>query len=436
VVVSVSLLKKTPTMPDPPAISELNALAGRLDQQQLWWASGYLAGLAAAAGPAAAGAGEAAAAGAPEAPAQPTWTVFYATETGNCRSIAADLVAQARQAGADAKAVDLADFRPALLKKERRALFVVATHGLGDAPDGTEAFFEFLLADRAPRLAELEYAVLALGDSSYEDFCATGRELDDRLEALGARRLAPRVECDVDFEATSAAWQSGMLERMREQVPPPAAAPAGSATATPQLVPLPAGAPAATAPTDYSRRQPFQAPVLANQVITGHGSSKQVHHVALSLEGSGLSYKPGDSLGVWPTNPPALVAQFLALGQLDPAAEVLLDGERMTLHEALSHRLELTLLGRGMVEDYARQHGLSELLALLTDANRAPLNAWLAQRQVIDVLREHPVEWQPQRLVDALRRVSPRLYSIASGAGRQPGRGARHRGGGALRSVR
>jgi sulfite reductase (NADPH) flavoprotein alpha-component len=399
--VSVSILKKSPPAPDERLLGELNGLAGRLDQQQLWWASGYLAGLAAgASGPAASlqpQAHEAA-----EAAPLPPWTVCYATETGNSRSIADELASAIRALGFESKAVNLAEFRPAQLKKERRVLFVVATHGLGEPPDGTEPFFEFLLGDRAPRLNELEYAVLALGDSSYEDFCETGRQLDARLEALGARRIQDRVECDVDFESASATWQQAVLQRVRADAEP-ATRPA---PAQPHLVPVGAAT--------YSRRNPFAAPVLANQPITGIGSSKDVRHVVLSLEGSGLTYQPGDALGVWPTNPPVLVEQVLGLLSLQADERVDLDGDTMTLGDALAHRLELTLLGRGFIDTYANRFGIAALQALLAPDAKADLNTYLSDRQVVDVLAEHPVSITAQDLTDTLKRLTPRLYSIAS----------------------
>lgn len=401
--VSVSVLKKSPPAPDDRLLSDLNDLAGRLDQQQLWWASGYLAGVASATG------GAAAAAPAAEAAPQPSWTIFYATETGNCRSVAEELAGEAAGLGFDAKAVDLADFRPTQLKKETRALFVVATHGLGEAPDGTEEFFEFVFGDRAPKLPELSYSVLALGDSSYEDFCEMGRLLDARLEALGAHRLEPRVDCDVDFESASEDWSGRILDHMRAEgaAAAEAAAEAGqSSTTQPHLVPVSTSA--------HSRKHPFMAPVLGIQRITGRDSSKDVRHVVLSLEGSGLSYAPGDALGVWPTNPPQLVSQFLELYGFDAGASVRVDDEPMPLGEALAHRLELTLLGRGFVEDFANRFDVAPLKSLLTAEDRTPLNDYLAERQVIDVLAEHPLALAAQDLVDVLKKVTPRLYSIAS----------------------
>lgn len=393
---SVSLLKTSPPAPDEQLLTELNQLAGRLEAQQLWWASGYLAGLAAAGGNAAA------AAPAPAAAPAVTWTVFYATETGNCRSIAEELVNRIRAQGGEAKPVDLADFRAAQLKKESHAVFVVATHGLGEAPDGTEAFFEFLEGDRAPRLDHLSYAVLALGDSSYEDFCETGRQLDARLAALGAGRLTERVECDVDFEAPSETWQQRVLEHVTELQAEQQPIEGGA----PHLVPV--------STRTHSRKDPFHAQVLENQAITGRGSSKDVRHVVLSLEDSGLTYQPGDALGVWPTNPPELVAQFLALLNLEADTRVTLDGEALTLGEALAHRLELTLLGRAFLEGYAERFDVAPLKDLLGADDRAPLNDYLGERQVIDVFADHPVTPAAQDVVDVLKRLTPRLYSIAS----------------------
>lgn len=410
---SVSVLKAAPAAPDEQLLAELGQLAGRLQTQQLWWASGYLAGLAAAAAPAAEMGLPVPGAAAVEAPA---WTAYYASETGNSRAIAESLAERARALGATARAVDLAEVRPVRLKQEQRALFVVATHGLGDAPDGTEVFFEALAGERAPRLDGLQYRVLALGDSSYEDFCEIGRRLDARLAELGGERLGDRVDCDVDFEALSDAWQEDVLARIRSD-----AVHARAATG-PHLVPLVNGhGAAAEQPRTWTRREPFHATVVENQTITGRGSSKTVRHVVVDLEDSGLTYLPGDALGVWPTNPPALVDAFLDTLGLDGGTPLTVDGEPMNLRDALAERRELTLLGRGFIERYAERYAVAPLTALLGDDRRAALNDYLGGRQIIDVLREHPRAMDAQGLVDSLRRLTPRLYSIASSLDTNPG---------------
>lgn len=404
---SVSVLKTARPTSNERLLQDLGELAGRLDSQQLWWASGYLAGVAAAGSAPAPAIGDALDAASDPAPA---WTVFFATETGNSRAIADDLVARIRASGAEARLEDLAACRPNRLKQASHALFVVATHGLGEPPDGTESFFEALLGDRAPELGSLNYGVLALGDSSYEDFCLMGRRLDERLAELGAQRLLDRVDCDVDFEAPSDAWQEAVLTevaevRTRHQ--------GNGAASAPHLVPVAANAP--------SRREPFAAEVLENQTITGRGSSKTVQHLVLDIEDSGIRYAPGDALGVWPTNPPALVQQFLDTLDLDGGATVRLQDETLSLREALAHRCELTLLGRAFIESYAGRCEVAALRSLLEAERRSELTDYLAGRQVIDVLREHRRVPDAQTLVDVLKRLTPRLYSIASSQAANPG---------------
>lgn len=407
---SVSILKTVQPAGNERLLRDLGELASRLDTQQLWWASGYLAGVASAGGAAA----TAAAVPAPtvERDPAPAWTVFYATETGNSRAIAEDVAARIRGGGAEVKVQDLADVRPNRLKQEARALFVVATHGLGEAPDGTESFFDGLFGERAPRLESLRFAVLALGDSSYEDFCLVGQRLDQRLADLGAQRLFDRVDCDVDFEASSDAWQQQVVaEVSREQAADLSARP--GAAAGPHLVPVSAHAP--------SRREPFAASVIENHAVTGRGSSKTVQHIVLDVEDSGIHYAPGDALGIWPTNPPALVEQFLELLNLDGDTRVTVDDESLPLREALAHRCELTLLGRGFIDSYAARFDVEPLQQLLAAERRLELTAYLGGRQVIDVLREHPQALDAQDLVAVLKRLTPRLYSIASSQAANPG---------------
>ncbi len=390
----------------PSELGKLQLAVADLERDQLLWASGYLAGLAARdpLGDSAPAATDRAAP-APALEPAATWTVLYATETGNSRYVAENLAADIKAAGLLVKLTDLRDYRPAALKQERHLLLVVATHGLGDPPEGTEAFFEYLLGSRAPRLTQLSYAVLALGDSSYEDFCVAGRQVDERLAELGATRLAPRVECDLDFEGDAEVWTQRVMIKVREQEAVHIA-PVHPLHATPKA-------------QSYSRRNPFQAELLTNQKITGHGSSKDVRHVELSLEGSNLTYQPGDSLGVVASNPEPLVEQFLSLLEDNGATSVTFGDESTTLGEALRTRLELTNASRAFIEAHASNSGSAKLKALLDD--RATLAEYLKSHQIIDILRQHPAELSPQQLVTSLGKLTPRLYSIASSLDANPG---------------
>ena len=365
-----------------------DAVAG-LSPAQLQWVSGYIAGLGAV--------GQAAAETQPET--GKTLTILYGSQTGNGEAIAAALAAQAGEQGFATTLHSLADYRQSNLRRESLVVFVVSTHGEGDPPDDAELFHEFLLSPRAPQLPELGYAVLALGDSSYVNFCQTGRELDVRLAELGARRLLPIAECDVDFEADAASWSDGVVKRLPEwlDIPPPA----------PRLR-------AVDTAIRPGKENPVSATVLLKQKITARDSSKDVHHIELSLEGSGLVYEPGDALAVVASNPPQLVGQLLDRLGADAATTVRLGEEDLSLHDALAHCLEITAASVGFVRAWAAVSRASDLEALLQDGRQAELGEFLHTHQVIDIVRRYPADVDPTSFVAMLRRLSPRSYSIAS----------------------
>ena len=386
----------------PLAIERLQALQSAVadyDREQLLWSSGYLAGMAAvnmvAQFPAAI----------PDhvAAKESTWSIFYATETGNSRQIAQSLAERSREAGLVVELHDLRDNRPKALARVENALFVIATHGIGEAPDGTEMFFEYWLSDKAPRLERLNYSILALGDSSYVDFCEMGRVLDKRLRQLGATPVIDAVECDLDFETSASEWTRQVVERAAE---------ISHAKATPQVARLRAVSTIQTA----SRNHPFSAERLSTQKITGNGSTKDVRHIELNLEGSGMNYLPGDSLGVIPQNPPELVEHLLEILRLDGGREVTIASKAIALSDALTHHMEVTGLSRPFLEAVAVEH--RNLQTIIADRNK--LSGLFKTRQVIDVVSDYPRAWQAQEFVDALRKLTPRLYSIASGPDTNP----------------
>lgn len=369
------------------------------DREQLIWSSGFLAGLAGAASPQAS-----IAPATPEVvPQAATWTIFYATETGNSRHLAEKLAEQSRAANIAVKVEDLRDVRPKSLTKIENALFVLATHGIGEPPEGSELFFEFWQSDKAPRLEKLNYSILALGDSSYADFCEMGRLFDARLQQLGATAVVERVECDLDFEGNASSWAENVIEHARER----------SAGAE-----LPRSAYLKAVATDplVSRDNPFEAEILTRQRITGRDSSKDVRHVELDLEASGLHYLPGDSLGVHPQNPPQLVDALLRQLSFEGNQEVTVNGRPTELRQALLADKEITILSRPVLDATASSH--SQLQAILD--NRDRFSNYLKTRQLIDLVVEFPGAWEPQTFVDSLRGLTPRLYSIASSPDANP----------------
>jgi len=378
----------------------LQRLLEGLDGTSLTWLSGYFAGLAARQLPGALPA-------APPTPVvqaapQGTLTIVHGTQTGNSRLLAERLKQRAEAAGLAVRSFRASDYPVRELKNERLLYVVISTQGDGDPPDDARGFFDFVRSKRAPALGQLRFAVLGLGDSSYPKFCEIGRVLDERFAELGASRLFARAECDVDFEPVAEPWLGQALEHAKKELTP---APS-LATITPLRT--------VQVPATFSRENPYPSQVLSNQRITGRGALKDVRHLELSLEGSGLKYEPGDALGVVPRNPPELVAAVLSELRLEGATEVTRDGRLLPLKRWLTEELEITRLSRPFLASHAERSSGTELRRLLTPEGGESLRALLASHQVIDVLRQHPGKWSAEELVGALRRLTPRLYSIAS----------------------
>ena len=331
-------------------------------------------------------------------------TVLYGSQTGNARRVAERLAKRIEAVGLAVRLVRADAYGPKEWAQERHLAIVVSTQGEGEPPDDARGLFEFIAGRRAPRLPALRYSVLALGDSSYPQFCAIGRQLDARLAELGAMRLQPLAEADVDVDAAAGPWLDTTLERVRDVLKAPAArAPLLQAVPHPAVVDL----------AEYDRDRPFVAPVLANQRIVSRHSEREVLHLELSLEGSGLSYRPGDALGVWPRNPAPLVKQWLDTLRWDGEQPVTHAGRTLPLARWLAGERELTRLARGFVQAQAEAGGGAELTRLLRD-DPAALAVLLDTHQPIDLLRRYPARWEPAALVAALRPLTPRLYSIAS----------------------
>ena len=374
-------------------------LADSLEPQALSWLSGYFAGVAQGRQSARAPAPLAVAA----APANARrLTILYGSQTGNAKRIAEGLLQRVQGQGLEARLVRADQYPTRELKEEQLLYIVMSTQGDGEPPDDSIALVEFLLGKRAPKLPKLKYAVLGLGDSSYPSFCGISQKIDERLAELGAERLQEAGAADLDIETVASPWQDAALAHARQQLKA-AEAPAG-ATVTPLRV----------QPGKVTRDQPFHAELLLNQPITGRDSDKDIRHLELSLEGSGLHYEPGDALGVWPVQDEALVARVVEAAGLDAAAPVEHQGATRPLGEWLRSHRELTVLTRPFLQALAERAGDEGLHTLLRPESREALAAYMAGHQLIDALRAWPARWPADALVAALRPLAPRMYSIAS----------------------
>ncbi|MGH8250534.1 MAG: assimilatory sulfite reductase (NADPH) flavoprotein subunit [Steroidobacteraceae bacterium] len=390
--------------PEYPLAADRVELLGRLvdglDPAALQWLSGYAAGLAAAQG----GAGQlalAAPAIVPETGAASLATIVYGSHTGNGRRVSESLATQLLGFGVHARFLRAGEYPLRELAQERRLFVVMSTHGDGDPPDDARAFCDFLFGRRVPRLPSLEFAVLALGDTSYPHFCEIGRRVDERLAELGANRLYDRIDCDVDFEASAANWTSRAVEVLQQARP---------ATSSERIAIL---RPVASVP-NWSRDKPFAAELLAKQRITVGEGVRDVRHVELSLADSGLRYEPGDAIGVVAENPPETVAAVLAAARVDGAVVVERGAESLPLIDWLATKLEITRVTRPLLAVVAERAGDAELAAMLRPGQERELRNLMLRTQLPDLLERYSTDLDARALVAALRPMTTRLYSVAS----------------------
>ncbi|MBR9856978.1 MAG: NADPH-dependent assimilatory sulfite reductase flavoprotein subunit [Gammaproteobacteria bacterium] len=374
-------------------VHKLTQVAAELSATQLAWVSGYFYGISQQPGGIAA----------PAAAAQPAGklTIIYASQTGNAKGLAETLKAQAQAAGVAVELFNAADYKVKQLKKETHVLIVASTNGEGEAPDDAIEFHKQLKAGKAGKLDGLHYAVLGLGDSSYEFFCQTGKDFDEYLNKAGATPLLDRLDGDVDYETVAESWSQSVVALVKDALQ------ADAANDVAPVVPLTQGATSL-----YNKKNPFAAELVTNQKITGRDSDKDIRHFEISLDGSDLSYQPGDALGVWFSNDEQLVDTLLALVELAPDTPVKLDNDSVGIREALINHYELTQGYASFVQAYAELSGSDKLKALVED--KAALREYCANHQILDIVREQPAGLSAEQLQGALRRLTPRLYSIAS----------------------
>lgn len=382
----------------------LNRLLPTLSETQKVWLNGYLSATAATANPAVSTAEVPSSAPAPVAaePVSKDVTILFGSQTGNAQNLAKRSAKILTDKGFNVTTLSMTDFKPNNIKKIKNLLIIVSTHGEGDPPDTALTFHEFLHGKRAPKLDDLNFSVLALGDSSYEFFCQTGKEFDERLEEIGGKRLFPRVDCDLDFEEPANEWIEGVLSEL------------GNTSTAADQSPVSQGT-TPTVETEYSRSNPFLAEVLDIQNLNGRGSNKETLHIELSLEESGLTYKPGDSLGIYPKNEPELVELLLKELSFNPEETVSINkkGEIRSIKEALLSEFEITVLTKPLIEKlapYSTNEALQELLK-----NQDKLKSYVDGRDLLDLVKEFgPWNLNSQTLVSQLRKLPARLYSIAS----------------------
>jgi len=332
-------------------------------------------------------------------PITKTMTILYGSQTGNSQGLAEKYASALKAQNVDVTISSLGKFKATNLKKITNLLLIVSTHGEGDPPDQAIQFYEFLHSKRAPKLEHLHYSVLALGDSSYEFFCKTGKDFDEQFAKLGAKRIVPRTDCDVDYDDAAAQWFLAVEKEFLQQTT------AVTATQTNENQGL--------GDSTYSRKNPFYAEVLENINLNGRGSNKETRHLELSIEGANFHFEPGDSIGIQPENDEQLVSALLTALEFNPETEVTVLDEAITIKQALQKKLEITVLSKPLLEKVSAYTKHPEFLKLLEEPN-----AWkdyAEGRDLLDVVEDFaPFTWSAQQFVEMLRKIPARLYSIAS----------------------
>jgi sulfite reductase (NADPH) flavoprotein alpha-component len=369
----------------------LNSLLSTLDPLQRGWLSGYLAATASAQSPVITAA-------APTA----RLTVLYGTESGNAEALADQSVKEAKKRGFQAVMKNMADVSPADLAGTSNLLVIISTWGDGDPPESAAGFYKELMSAAVP-LAGVRFSVCALGDTSYEKFCQTGKEIDARLLALGAEQVTPREDCDVDFEEAYRRWIDTALAALAPVASPPAAA-----------IQLPHAPPIAA--VEYNKKNPFPAEVLETLTLNGQGTFKETRHLEFSLASSGLRYEPGDALAVTPVNSPDCVRSLLRAAKLTGNEEVEVKNQgRKLLADALREDFDITALSRNVLTKLAEAVDSATLRELLSEDAKDRLKAYTFGREIVDAIEDFaPNGLAADALAGIFRKLPPRLYSIAS----------------------
>ena len=379
---------------NPEQLARLQAATTDFTPTQLAWVSGYFWGVlnqqsgAAVAVPA-------------QAAEVPSITLISASQTGNARRVAEALRDDLLAAKLNVKLVNAGDYKFKQIAAEKLLVVVTSTQGEGEPPEEAVALHKFLFSKKAPKLDGTAFAVFGLGDTSYEFFCQSGKDFDNKLAELGAERLLDRVDADVEYQAAAAEWRARVVEALKARAP--VAAPAQLATS---------GAVNDIHTSPYTKEAPLTATLSVNQKITGRNSEKDVRHIEIDLGDSGLRYQPGDALGVWYQNDPQLVKELVELLWLKGDEPVTVEGKTLPLSEALQWHFELTVNTATIVENYATLTRSESLLPLVGD--KAQLQQYAAATPIVDMVRFSPAQLDAEALIGLLRPLTPRLYSIAS----------------------
>lgn len=334
---------------------------------------------------------------------KPALTLLWASQTGNAESLAESFAKEFRAQGWAVNLQSMNDYTVEKLSKDKLVIFVTSTFGDGDSPDNGGDFWQQLNQESAPALSTLEFALLALGDSNYDQFCGHGKKLFARLQALGAKALIDRVDCDTDFEVPANQW----LSRLKEKLSGYLGKDSTNDSTVQQTVTV-------GIKSGFTKANPYASRLIINNKLSAEGSGKDVRQFGFDLGDSGIQYEAGDALGIWPKNCPDYVYELEQSLNLNADAPVVIDTHEKPLHKALIENFEICKPSGEALHLIAEKSKNKPLQAFLSAEDKTELNQWLYGRQLVDIIQEFSVRLTQDELISVLKRIQPRLYSIAS----------------------
>ena len=339
----------------------------------------------------------------PSGPAIPV-TILWGSQTGNSEGVAKKFLKALKAGNYEPQVFDMASYDKSRLPAEKNLLIITSTYGDGEPPDNASDFHEYLMGDAVPSLNGVNYSVFALGDSEYPDFCQCGIEFDQRLEAFGAKRIFKRIDCDVDYDEQFTEWKQGVMTAM------------GGSGRVPEIEEVVAEEP-------FGKKNPFPSPLLNSYDLNKEGSARETYHVELSLKDSGLEYQVGDALGVLSHNPAQVVDEILPLLPFNVKDVVPLpSGAEVSLREALITSYDIRSLNKRLLKAWSERSGSPFLRALVEGGSREEIEEFCWGRELIDLINDHPADFADgEEFVSVLKKLQPRLYSIASSPNAHPG---------------
>ncbi|MEN8785666.1 MAG: flavodoxin domain-containing protein [Akkermansiaceae bacterium] len=339
----------------------------------------------------------------PAGPAIPV-TILWGSQTGNAEGVAKKFMKALKAGNYEPEVFDMAAYDKSKLPTEKNLLVITSTYGDGEPPDNAADFHEYIMGDSVPSLVGVNFSVFSLGDSEYPDFCQCGIEFDQRLEAFGAKRIFERVDCDVDYDDQFAEWKKGVMAAMGGM---------DEVSKTQEVV----------EEEPYGKKNPFPSPLLTSYDLNKGGSIRETYHVELSLKDSGLEYQAGDALGVLSHNPARVVDEILPLLPFNVKDEVPLpNGNEASLREALITSYDIRSLNKRLLQAWSERSGSPFLRALVESGSREEIEEFCWGRELIDLINDHPADFgDGEEFVGLLKKLQPRLYSIASSPNAHPG---------------